>query len=293
MSSHWSVWQQQNYVVLNCIEGFAKHGGLICTFMPAYIENSIWYTMSNCKWISLSLQDDTPSLKQVSSTRLPRTMHACTTVRHASYVLLQLNYARSADMFRRGFNHTKPPLYCLLGNVYTSHYTCRFVCEENHLLLLIASKSFQSLSHLTFTAALQTVMRNFCIAAICSAAVQHCTQSNVKSVVMTAQFITDNLGSDNPIFQALQVKHTEHHLLTYNLDSVTPHKVCLIWSMIGTQTLHQRIVQVCCGDSGEIGEVTVVSLLFFLSEAVKGPELSVSLPNWYATLCGTAHVSDC
>ena len=51
-------------------------------------------------------------------------------------------------------------------------------------------------------------------------------------------------------------------VLTYNLYSVTPHKIRIIWSMIWTQTLHQRIVQVCCGNSGEIGEVTVVSLLF-------------------------------
>ena len=69
------------------------------------------------------------------------------------------------------------------------------------------------------------------------------------------------------------IKHTAHELLvyggkweseklTYNLDGVPPDKIWIIWTMIGTQTLHQGIVQVRCGNSSEIGEVTVVPLFF-------------------------------
>ena len=76
--------------------------------------------------------------------------------------------------------------------------------------------------------------------------------------------------------KAMRWDKLQHHLLTYNLDNVTPHKVCLIWSMIWTQTLHQRIVQVCCGDSGEIGEVAVVSLFFEPSS--EGPTIMVNNP---------------
>ena len=49
--------------------------------------------------------------------------------------------------------------------------------------------------------------------------------------------------------------------LTYNLDSVTPDKIRIIWTMIGTQTLHQRIVQVCCGNSSEIINVSSMGKL--------------------------------
>ena len=55
--------------------------------------------------------------------------------------------------------------------------------------------------------------------------------------------------------------------------------------MIGTQTLHQRIVKVCCGNSGEIGEVTAVSLLFEPSS--EGPTIIIINP---AFLCDTAHL---
>ena len=90
------------------------------------------------------------------------------------------------------------------------------------------------------------------------------------------------------------IKHTAHgekwesDKLTCNLDGVPPDKIQIIWTMIGTQTLHQGIVQVRCGNSSEIGEVTVVPLFFEPSS--EGPTfifitpVSVCNPVWHWTV---------
>ena len=76
--------------------------------------------------------------------------------------------------------------------------------------------------------------------------------------------------------------------LTYNLDSVTPNKIRIIWTMIGTQTLHQRIVQVCCGNSSEIMNVSSMGKLVH-NKNINCIQYCCYLPSWNFTSVMAIH----